>query len=188
MCTRIFNIVFTLISFSILLISCDEVLPKPKAYLRLSYPTAEYVAYQKDCPISFKVNKHAVTSENDKCEIKIEYPDMKATVYLNYRPITNNINTLLRDAQKLTYEHVIKADDITEQPYENKKQNVYGMFYRIGGNAASNTQFYLTDSSKHFLVGSVYFYSKPNFDSIFPATKYIESDVQQLIESLKWGN
>jgi hypothetical protein len=31
----------------------------------------------------------------------------------------NNINVLLRDAQKLTYEHVIKADDILEQPYLN---------------------------------------------------------------------
>jgi hypothetical protein len=39
--------------------------------------------------------------------------------YLTYKPVNNNINVLLRDAQKLTYEHVIKADDILEQPYLN---------------------------------------------------------------------
>jgi hypothetical protein len=44
---------------------------------------------------------------------------MKATIYLTYKPVTKNINELLRDAQKLTYEHVIKADDILEQPYLN---------------------------------------------------------------------
>jgi hypothetical protein len=42
---------------------------------------------------------------------------MKATIYLTYKPVNNNINVLLRDAQKLTYEHVIKADDILEQPF-----------------------------------------------------------------------
>jgi hypothetical protein len=39
--------------------------------------------------------------------------------YLFDLQTNNNINVLLRDAQKLTYEHVIKADDILEQPYLN---------------------------------------------------------------------
>jgi gliding motility-associated lipoprotein GldD len=56
---------------------------------------------------------------------------MKATIYLTYKPV-NNINVLLRDAQKLTYEHVIKADDILEQPYLNPPK-VYGMFYQVDG-------------------------------------------------------
>jgi gliding motility-associated lipoprotein GldD len=56
---------------------------------------------------------------------------MKATIYLSYKPVNNNINLLLRDAQKLTYEHVIKADDILEQPFLNKKDKVYGMFYQV---------------------------------------------------------
>jgi gliding motility-associated lipoprotein GldD len=93
---------------------------------------------------------------------------------------------LLRDAQKLTYEHVIKADDILEQPYINLEKRVFGMFYQVDGNAATNTQFYVTDSTKNFVTGSVYFYAKPNFDSIMPAASYIKNDVQNLIESLKW--
>jgi gliding motility-associated lipoprotein GldD len=100
--------------------------------------------------------------------------------------VNNNIKLLLQDAQKLTYEHVIKADDILEQPYINMEKRVFGMFYQVNGNAATNTQFYVTDSTKNFVTGSVYFYAKPNFDSIMPAASYIKNDVQNLMESLKW--
>ncbi|MEY4085507.1 MAG: hypothetical protein RL074_1294, partial [Bacteroidota bacterium] len=51
---------------------------------------------------------------------------------------------------------------------------------------ATNAQFYATDSTKHFVTGSVYFYAKPNFDSIMPATSYIKNDMQRLLETLKW--
>jgi gliding motility-associated lipoprotein GldD len=111
---------------------------------------------------------------------------MKATIYLSYKPVNNNIKLLLQDAQKLTYQHVIKADDILEQPYINLEKRVFGMFYQVDGNAATNTQFYVTDSTKNFVSGSVYFYAKPNFDSIMPAASYIKNDVQNLMESLKW--
>ena len=111
---------------------------------------------------------------------------MKATIYLTYKMVNNNIDDLLRDAQKLTYEHVIKADDILEQPYINKDKKVYGMFYEVTGNAATNAQFYATDSTKHFVTGSVYFYAKPNFDSIMPAADYIKNDMQRLMETMKW--
>ncbi|MGY8944436.1 MAG: gliding motility lipoprotein GldD, partial [Flavobacteriales bacterium] len=39
---------------------------------------------------------------------------------------------------------------------------------------------------EHFLVGSLYFYIRPNYDSIMPAAKYVERDVIHLMESLKW--
>ena len=111
---------------------------------------------------------------------------MKATIYLSYKPIQGNLDILLRDAQKLTYEHVIKADEISERLYINQKRRVYGMFYDVGGNAASNTQFYVTDSLKHFVTGSVYFYAKPNFDSLLPASDYIKKDMLKIMESLEW--
>jgi gliding motility-associated lipoprotein GldD len=93
---------------------------------------------------------------------------------------------LLKDAQKLTYEHVIKADDILEQPFLNREAKVYGMFYEVNGNAATNAQFYVTDSTKHFVDCSVYFYAKPNFDSIMPAVSYLKNDMKTLMESLRW--
>jgi gliding motility-associated lipoprotein GldD len=132
------------------------------------------------------MNDAATVKDDGNCGFSITYPKMKATVYLTYKPVTGNLNNLLRDAQKLTYEHVIKADNIVEQPFLNGDKKVYGMFYQVGGNAATNSQFYVTDSLKHFITGSVYFYAKPNFDSIMPAASYIKNDMQTLVETLEW--
>lgn len=177
----------TIILASFLSFSCkDDVVPKPASHLRLDYPEAKYVGFENDCPFAFEMNSEAVIKGEKDCGFTITYPKMKATIYLTYKPVNNNIDKLLRDAQKLTYEHVIKADDILEQPYLNPQKKVYGMFYQVDGNAATNSQFYATDSIKHFVTGSVYFYAKPNFDSIMPAASYVRNDMQKLMETLKW--
>jgi gliding motility-associated lipoprotein GldD len=176
---------FTIIFMTI--IGCkDEVLPKPKSYLSLNYPEPKYAQFDQTCGYSFNYNTIGKVVQEENCNVKIEYPKLKATVYLNYKPVNKNIDLLLRDAQKLTYEHVIKADGILEQPYVNEFKKSFGMFYEVGGNAASQSQFYLTDSTKHFLVGSVYFYAKPNYDSVLPAAEYVKNDLRILMESLKW--
>jgi len=178
------------ISFSfigLLFTSCkDDVLPKPPSQLRLDYPVANYDAFENHCPFMFRMNSEAIIKEEKDCSFTISYPKMKATIYLTYKPVYGNIDKLLRDAQKLTYEHVIKADEIIEQPYLNPKKKVYGVFYKVSGNAATNAQFYATDSIKHFITASVYFYAKPNFDSIMPAADYIRNDMQTLMETLQW--
>ena len=92
----------------------------------------------------------------------------------------------LRDAQNFTQKHTQKADEIAERLYENQERKVYGMFYEVGGNAASQSQFYVTDSTNHFLTGSLYFYTKPNYDSILPASNYLQRDIQRIMESVIW--
>ncbi|MBP4139451.1 MULTISPECIES: gliding motility lipoprotein GldD [Flavobacterium] len=182
---RILSIAVLLLALTFL--SCkDDVLPKPASFLRLDYPEAKYVNFENTCPFSFEMNENAIIKGEQNCGFAITYPKMKATIYLTYKPVNNDIEKLLKDAQKLTYEHVIKADDILEQPYLNPKKKVYGMFYQVDGNAATNSQFYVTDSTKHFITGSVYFYAKPNFDSIMPAASYVKNDMQRLMETLKW--
>jgi gliding motility-associated lipoprotein GldD len=171
----------------LLFTSCkDDVYPKPSSHLRLDYPVAKYVDFDNECPFSFEMNSNAIIKGEKDCGFTISYPKMKATIYLTFKPVNNNINVLLKDAQKLTYEHVIKADDILERPYLNPSKKVYGMFYQVDGNAATNSQFYVTDSIKHFVTGSVYFYAKPNYDSIMPAASYVRNDMQRLMETLKW--
>ncbi|EJG00853.1 gliding motility lipoprotein GldD [Flavobacterium sp. F52] len=177
----------TAILLALTVISCKkDVLPKPASFLRLDYPEAKYVNFENTCPFTFQMNEDAIIKGEKECGFAITYPKMKATIYLTYKPVNGNIDKLLRDAQKLTYEHVIKADDILEQPYLNPEKKVYGMFYQVDGNAATNSQFYVTDSTKHFLIGSMYFYAKPNFDSIMPAASYVKNDMQRLMETLKW--
>lgn len=167
--------------------SCKkEAIPKPSGYLSLEYPDPKYVSFDKNCAYTFDINDATIVTDKSNCSFEINYPKMKATLYLSYKPVQNNIKLLLKDAQKLTYEHTIKADDIIEQPYINADKKVYGMFYSVNGNAATNAQFYVTDSTKHFLDCSVYFYAKPNFDSIYPATNFIKKDMRKMMETLMW--
>ncbi|MFH4963548.1 gliding motility lipoprotein GldD [Gaetbulibacter sp. M235] len=179
-------------------IACnDDIVPKPKGYLRLQYPEANYIKTEVNAvPFSFEANKLAnkITSKNLKSTtqsyaINIEYSELKGTIYLTYKSIDNNRDNLiafLKDAQNFTQKHTSKADEINENEYINKLNNVYGMFYEVGGNAASQSQFYLTDSTQHFLTGSLYFYAKPNYDSIFPAAKYLEKDIRHIMETVRW--
>ena len=107
---------------------------------------------------------------------------------MSYVKVENNIDSLLNDAYKLPRKHMIKAEEIPERVFISEEHKVYGTLFSVVGNAASQLQFFLTDSTRSFLVGSLYFYSRPYYDSIMPAAKYIERDVVQLIETLRWKN
>ncbi|MEM8847299.1 MAG: gliding motility lipoprotein GldD [Bacteroidota bacterium] len=179
--------VLVILSILFLSLGCkDEVLPKPKAMLRLDYSQAKYEELDLDCAFAFDMNSESILKENKDCSLVLDYPVMKGSIYLTYKPVKNNLDTLLIDAQKLSYEHVVKADNILEQPFVNPEDDVYGMFYEISGNAASQSQFYVTDSINHFVTGSLYFYAKPNYDSILPAAIYLQKDIRRIMESLRW--
>ena len=181
------NRFFILFVLLVCTIACkDEVLPKPNAMLRLDYRTADYKT-EKTKLYSFSKNTEASIKSNGKGSVTLDYPSMKGTVYLTYKPVNNNLKQLLIDAQKLTYEHTVKADNIVEQPFLNDNDKVYGMFYEVTGNAASQSQFYVTDSVQHFLTGSLYFYAKPNYDSIYPAAIYLQRDIRKIMETLTWS-
>lgn len=170
----------------IFLLGCeDNALPKPKAFLRLDYPQAETMLYEADS-FQFQHSTLANVRRENASSYQLEYPTMKGTLFLNYKPVNNDLEILLSDAQKFAYEHVVKADAIFEQPYINPEDRVFGMFYEVKGDAASQAQFYVTDSTRHFLTGSLYFYSKPNYDSIYPAAIYLQDDIRKLMESLQW--
>lgn len=180
-----------LLTFLVSLISCDEeVQPKPDAYLALEYPRAQYSTYSKEsCPYLFEKNAMAAVTPSragNECWVNLEYRDLKGTVFITYQPVQNNLDSLLTDAQKLPLQHTIKADAIEGSVYTNDLNRTYGMFYQVKGDAASQAQFYLTDSTSHFLTGSVYFEAQPNFDSILPAAAYLKEDIRHLMETVKW--
>lgn len=179
--------VFSVFLLLIFMAGCGEqTVVKPEAKLRLQYPLPQYEPARLDCPYSFEKNSIVSLEVKKNCAINLHYPKMKATVYLTYQPINDNLNDLLTDAQKLTYDHTIKANEIFEQPRIDSIHKVYGMFYMINGDAATQTQFYATDSVRHFLTGSLYFKSKPNFDSIYPAVVYIRDDIRRIMETITW--
>ncbi len=167
--------------------SCKEdVMPKPRGQLRLEYKDALYTDIHTNCPYAFQISTQANAKTNSKCWININYPILDATINITYRPVRNNLKELFREAEKLTFNHAIKADGISSVPFENKVHKTYGAIYEVTGNAASPLQFHLTDSTKHFITGAVYFNVEPNYDSIIPAVKYLEKDVKHLMETLQW--
>lgn len=170
--------------------SCkNDPIPKPKAFLALKYPPATYSPVDLGCPYIFEKNDITSISPakvNVPCWVNLDYPQMRATVFLTYQIVNNNLDSLLRDAQRLPLQHTIKADFIEGDIYTNPAHNTYGMFYEVEGNAASQAQFYLTDSTNHFITGSLYFDQKPNFDSIMPAASYVKEDIRHLMETLQW--
>lgn len=171
------------------MVSCqDTELIKPAAQLRLNYSEPEYNILDTECPYTFDLNENATAIIKGNCDININYPNMKATLYLTYQKVrAHNLDSLLLDAQKLAYNHTIKANSIPEQPFINPDEDVYGMFYMINGNAATQAGFYVTDSVNHFLNGALYFEAKPNFDSIYPAVIYLREDMRRMMETLKWS-
>ena len=164
----------------------NHIQPKPKGYLSLTFSEPDYIPLVEDLPYHFDYNTMAHSIPSLGKSIKIKYSDMNATIYLNYREVENNIDSLLYDAYLVPYRHVTKADAIPEKLFTNPASRVYGQLFSIIGNAASQYQFFLTDSLNHFVIGSLYFYAEPNYDSIFPAVKYIEKDIVRLMESFRW--
>ncbi len=167
--------------------SCkDDILPKPKGQLRLEYTAPSYILTNTDCPYKFEYSTAAIAETNHKCWMNIKYPKLNATINWTYRSIDDNLKELFVEAEKLTFNHAIKADGISSVPYENLSKKLYGSIYQVTGNAASPIQFHVTDSVKNFITGAVYFNIQPNYDSIVPAINYLHQDVIHLIESLEW--
>lgn len=179
-----------LILFVLINSSCGEdSQPKPHGYLALDYPEPQYEKVVTNCPFQFEKNVMAKVKKgrsSQACGFDIHYGLLDGTIFLTYQPVQNNLDSLLRDAQKLPLQHTIKADAIQGDTYLNPYHQTYGMFYEVTGDAASQAQFYLTDSVNHFLTGSVYFNAKPNFDSIIPAADYLKKDIRRLMETVKW--
>lgn len=182
---------FFLLLFScfLTLVSCDDdLLPKPKAYLSLEYPTKSYEKLAIQRPYSFHVLKNTKIVDDKNNWLKIKYPNLKASIDITYRPIKNNLKELLAEAEKLVFKHTVKAEQIVPKDFVNPQKRIFGSLYEITGNAASHLQFHVTDSTNNFIKGSLYFYAKPNYDSILPAVAYIKEDILKLVESLEWKN
>lgn len=197
---RIMNFkISCLIAFVLILVSCgdEDSVPKPKAFLRLDYPKAIYNNKKMiNMPVAFEVSDMVrnistkqIRSTTPTYGVNLDYNSLKATLFLTYKAIEGkkeNLEDFIKDAEKLTHEHMIKADEIPVTPFESLNKRVFGKLSEVKGNVASPTQFYATDSVNHFLTGSLYFYAKPNYDSILPAVDYLQKDIMHLMETLEW--
>jgi len=114
-------------------------------------------------------------------------------VHISYYSLNNHtkpprelLAEFMEETREMAYKHSIKANAIQERVFLNPDDDVFGIVYHIGGNAASPVQFFLTDSTRHFLRGALYIRATPDIDSLKPVIEFLERDVVHLIETFKW--
>jgi gliding motility-associated lipoprotein GldD len=188
-----FKYLLLLILVSFLAGCRERSIPKPRGYFRIDLPPKEYRTYDTTCPFIFEYPVYGHISYNvgknsETCWFNLEFPHFKAIVHFSYKPVTKNLEVLLKESNDYAYSHSIKADAITEQPWQNPEHKVFGILYDIKGNTASSIQFFLTDSTKNFLRGALYFSAEPNADSLAPVIQFFREDIIHMVETFKWKN
>lgn len=184
---------FATISILIISLICcrENTVPKPKGFFRIDLPAKSYRSYDTICPFTFEYPYYGKISYDvgkisEPCWFNIEFPHYRAKIHISYKTIDHNLESILKESYDLAYSHSVKADAIDEQPWINGENKVFGILYDIKGNAASSVQFYLTDSTKHFLRGALYFSSQPEADSLAPVIKFFREDIVHMIETFRW--
>ena len=178
--------------------SCRQVsVPKPKGYFRIDLPPKKYIVFNEtgqsnNLPLKFEYPVYGnisdkVADKSDPGWFNIEFPAFKARIYLTYKNVGADLEGLIEQTYTMNVKnHITKADAINEQLINDAGNRIFGILYDLKGNTASAVQFYVTDSVKHYLRGSLYFESEPNADSLAPVIDFFRKDVVHLIETLKW--
>ncbi len=184
--------VFLLSGFLFIPGSCkNSFTPRPRGYFRISLPAKSYKPLEITVPYYFQVPSYSTVSHDlmspDQPDwLTIEVPANHAQIHITYKRINNNLEKYIEESRSLAYQHSKKASAIEERLFINPSRRVFGTIYNIKGNAASPMQFYLTDSLRHFLRGSLYIKEVPNSDSLQPVIGFLSQDVMQLIITTEW--
>lgn len=171
--------------------------PHPRGYYRIDLPEKHYSSYNAQCPYSFEFPDYSKieldTNEfAEPCWINIDYGKFKAKLHLSYKVVNQgkdgNLREYLDQSRQLAVQHQVKASAMKESPVMNDSAKVYGLIYEFGGNTASSLQFYVTDSTRHFMRGALYFFALPNADSVAPVYEFLKKDIYHMIETFRWKN
>lgn len=175
--------------------ACDSnYVPKPRGYFRIDLPEKEYQKFDTTFPYSFEYPVYANINYDlsEKAEpywLNIDFPLFKGRLHLSYKKVDGNLINLMEDTRTMVIKHIPKASAIHNTLIEDPSDNIYGMTYQIKGmGAASPFQFFVTDSSRHFVRGALYFSVKPNNDSLKPVIDFVREDIDHMLETWHWKN
>jgi gliding motility-associated lipoprotein GldD len=170
--------------------------PKETGYPALAVPKKQYLAgavtglpYAFDIPSYAVVDKNVTNMNLDPQKtswMNLQFPTLNATLYISYNAVQKNqLYVLVRDAYNFANNHSNKASFIEDSAFENPI-GLKGVFFHLGGDVASPYQFFITDSSRHFLRGALYFDTTPNADSLAPVIDFLYQDLKQLVKTFHW--
>lgn len=190
--------IMILLAVSAIITSCgnsnDTYYPKQRGFFRIDLPEKNYVVFDSVYPFTFRMPDHAQVVAVESPEagsiwFNLLLPVYDGSVSFSYKPVRDNLYQLTEDARIFANKHIAKANEIKEVRVSHAENKVYGLIYDIEGtNSASPYQFYLTDSTRHYIRGAVYFNHIPNNDSIAPIIQRVKEDMDTLMGSLKWKN
>lgn len=188
------KIVFLLLLVLVIGCSQEQVdTPKPKGYFRIKFPAKTYVTYHSEAPFVFDYPTYAKITKDAEANAQpfwynLDFPQFNGRLHLTYHGVFSeqNYNKMTEAARTLAMKHSVKASAIDQRLINYPDKKVYGIYYEIQGNTASSVQFFLTDSSKHYFRGALYFNEAPKYDSIQPVIKFIKKDIDRMIETFKW--
>jgi gliding motility-associated lipoprotein GldD len=170
---------------------------KKKGYFNIDFPEKKYQSFdQPGYPYTFEYPLYAkiikdTTFFGDKAEdwwINIDVPRFGGRIYISYKPIRNKnqIDSLAEDAYKMAHKQHVDISTGIEDSLMKTPNGAEGLYYSLKGNTATANQFFLTDSTRHFLRGALYFDATPNEDSLGIVNDFLKKDLQHLINTLKW--
>lgn len=183
-----------LLIISSILWSCQsDYMPKPKGHNRLDLPDHTYQSLPDSFPFQFDYAQSAQILKDsswlaERYWIQIYYPELMANVQITYKDLTdeeNDLRELLNDAYKLTTHHQIKAYSIEETILQTPLGKT-AVVAELQGEVPSQFQFYLTDSTYHFLRGALYYRTSSKNDSLAPSIEFVKQDIIHLINTLRW--
>ncbi|MEO9052742.1 MAG: hypothetical protein ABI280_13160 [Ginsengibacter sp.] len=208
--------VFFVLLFIILIASCNsDYTSKKEGYFKINFPEKSYILfndsafpYTFEYPVYAKVMKDSSffdAGSTSSFSINIVFPNFNGTIFISYKNIggtsvyklknsdgtyrdsigKNDFNKLINDSYTLTYKNDIKAYSIQDSVIHTAN-NVSGIFFKLLGNVATANQFFLSDTTSHFLRGALYFDATPNEDSLLPVNVFLQKDMKHLINTLKW--
>ena len=191
---RMIKVVCFVVLISILASCSESYIPKPMGYFRIDLPEKKYLKFDTTYPYTFEYPVYAIISQKkqgytEPYWINIDFPKFRGTINVSYKEIksADDFKRYVNDAFEFASKHVQKATSINDVIIRNDSAHVYGMLYNIDGlGAASTCQFYLTDSTKHFFRGALYFNARPNNDSLAPVIEFVRKDISNMIKSFRW--
>ena len=180
-----------------LLTSCNSTyVPKPTGYFNIPLPKKQYQLFnQSGYPYSFEYPVYAnvvkdssffdSTTENPYW-INVDFPQFNGRIYISYKNVGKyKLERLVNDAYNMTNKHTSRASGINDSLMATPN-GVHGIFFSVEGDVATANQFFLTDSTQHFIRGALYFDATPNEDSLQPVNRFLVDDMKHLINTLKW--
>jgi len=182
-----------LIFLAVITVSCsNDYSPKPSGYFRIDLPEKKYKAFDTLFPFYFEYPVysgivHDPQAPDEPYWINVDFPKFHGRIHLSYKKVNGNLSEYLEDSRTMALKHMSKSTGISEQVVNIPDKKVYGLIYTIQGSGAASTyQFYLTDSTRNFVRGALYFSVSPNNDSLAPVISFIQSDIRHMVETFRW--